>query len=123
MQAPLALLADAARVLPPRNAPALRLEDGDPTRAMEQEAATLATGPVLVAPPVDETENPPVQRPEEPVELPTRLVGTSKGPVRHTALGGDEVDAIADGREQPVVEEPRVRRQQEGGSSIFGDGR
>lgn len=125
MQAPLALLADAARVLPPRSraAQVLRLQEGDPTRAMEQEAATLASGPMLVAPHENLYEHPPVQRPEEPLEMPTRMVGTAKGSVQHRALGADEVEAIADGKERPVIDAdaPRVRRSTEGGSSIFGD--
>ncbi|WP_246816863.1 MULTISPECIES: hypothetical protein [unclassified Corynebacterium] len=125
MQAPLALLADCARVLPPRSqaAQVLRLGDGDPTRSMEQEAVTLASGPALVAPERDEFEYPPVERPEEPVPMPTRVASDVRGPVERTALGADEVDAIADGKERPDVDEhaPRVRRHLDGKSSIFGD--
>lgn len=127
LQAPLALLADAARVLPPRSqaAQVLRLGDGDPTRMMDTEAATLASGPVLVAPAEDTFERPAIQRPEEPMELPTRMVSTYRGPVRHRALGADEVDAIADGNERPEIDggAPRVRRNLDGDSSIFDDGR
>ena len=127
LQAPLALLADAARVLPPRSqaAQVLRLGDGDPTRMMDTEAATLASGPVLVAPAEDPFERPAIQRPEEPMELPTRMVSTYRGPVRHRALGADEVDAIADGNERPEIDggAPRVRRNLDGDSSIFDDGR
>ncbi len=123
MQSPLALLADAARVLPPRSSAAMALhpEEGDPTRPMEMEAVTLANGPVLVAPPEDEYEFPPVQRPEEPMEMPTRVVGASRGPVAHTALGADEVDAIADGRERPSVDSdtPRIRRESTHRPTIF----
>lgn len=125
MQAPLALLADCARVLPPRSqaAQVLRLGDGDPTRSMEQEAVTLASGPTLVAPERDEFEYPPVERPEEPVPMPTRVASDVRGPVERTALGADEVDAIADGKERPDIDEraPRVRRHLDGKSSIFGD--
>lgn len=125
MQAPLALLADCARVLPPRSqaAQVLRLGDGDPTRSMEQEAVTLASGPALVAPERDEFEYPPVERPEEPVPMPTRVTSDVRGPVERTALGADEVDAIADGKDRPDIDEraPRVRRYLDGKSSIFGD--
>ncbi|MCQ9331076.1 hypothetical protein [Corynebacterium phoceense] len=125
MQAPLALLADCARVLPPRSqaAQVLRLGDGDPTRSMEQEAVTLASGPALVAPERDEFEYPPVERPEEPVPMPTRVTSDVRGPVERTALGADEVDAIADGKDRPDIDEraPRVRRHLDGKSSIFGD--
>ncbi len=125
MQAPLALLADCARVLPPRSqaAQVLRLGDGDPTRSMEQEAVTLASGPALVAPERDEFEYPPVERPEEPVPMPSRVTSDVRGPVELTALGADEVDAIADGKDHPDIDEraPRVRRYLDGKSSIFGD--
>lgn len=125
MQAPLALLADCARVLPPRSqaAQVLRLGDGDPTRSMEQEAVTLASGPALVAPERDEFEYPPVERPEEPVPMPSRVTSDVRGPVELTALGADEVDAIADGKDHPDIDEraPRVRRHLDGKSSIFGD--
>ncbi|MGV3072535.1 hypothetical protein ACEE90_08915 [Corynebacterium phoceense] len=125
MQAPLALLADCARVLPPRSqaAQVLRLGDGDPTRSMEQEAVTLASGPALVAPERDEFEYPPVERPEEPVPMPTRVTSDVRGPVERTALGADEVDAIADGKDRLDIDEraPRVRRYLDGKSSIFGD--
>ncbi|KAA8721750.1 hypothetical protein F4V58_10485 [Corynebacterium phocae] len=123
MQAAMALIADTARCLPPRSQAALvlRLEDGDPTRIMEQEATMLATGPVLVAQADEEFTPPPIQRPEEPVDMPTRKVSAARGPVAHRAVGADEVDAIADGNERPQAEGPRVRRNLDGKSSIFND--
>lgn len=126
LQAPLALLADAARTLPPRSsaAPALRLEDGDPSRLMEHEAVSLASGPVLVADVEESFVHPPIQRPEEPVDLPSRHRPASLGAVDKTALGADEVEAIADGRERPRPDStsarlPRLPRNGKGGSSIF----
>ncbi|WP_244977383.1 hypothetical protein [Corynebacterium lizhenjunii] len=126
MQAPLALLADTARVLPPRSAAAQGFDPsaGDPTRAIEPQAAALAQGPTLVGPPQDEFVHPPVQRPDEPVQLPSRTGAEVHGTMAQHALGADEVDAIADGTERPHIDgdTPRMRRRLDGGSSLFDDG-
>ncbi|QPK83064.1 hypothetical protein G7Y29_09515 [Corynebacterium qintianiae] len=113
MLAPLALLADAARVLPPRSWGSV--EFGYPTREM--------TG-VDVEGGVEKQEAPGstlVKRPDEPRQMPTRTTGTVRGALERRALGGDEVEAIADG---PVADQPtdltRVRREQ-APPSIFGD--
>ena len=106
--APLALLADAARTLPPREDTALVLPY--PTRDI----------PGQTAQPLPEPEHEPVmQRPEDPVELPTRNTGGMRGEVEDRELGGDDVEAIA-GDERRVVDLTRVRRMQ-GPSSIFDD--
>lgn len=106
--APLALLADAARTLPPIDDTPLSLPF--PTRDIPGQAPT----------PVPEAENEPVmQRPEDPVELPTRTTGGERGEVADHTIGGDDVEAIA-GDERRVVDLTRVRRMQ-GPSSIFDD--
>lgn len=139
--APLAMLADVARVLPPRSSAAqtLRFEDADPSREMP-EKTPLASAPVGVGSAGlhvvkdGETENqvsddevgeaqPPVQRPDEPTVLPTRKTAVSHGDVELRPLGGDEVDAIADGKERPQLDAdmPRVPRNLPKSSSIFDD--
>lgn len=106
--APLALLADAARTLPPVEDVPLTLPY--PTRTIPGEQP--------VALPEAEPE-PVMQRPEDPVELPTRTTGGTRGEVKDNDLGGDDVKAIA-GDERRVVDLTRVRRVQ-GPSSIFDD--
>ena len=106
--APLALLADAARTLPPVEDVPLALPY--PTRTIPGEQP--------VALPEAELE-PVMQRPEDPVELPTRTTGGTRGEVEDNDLGGDDVKAIA-GDERRVVDLTRVRRVQ-GPSSIFDD--
>ena len=112
MLPPLALLADAARVLPPRSSapPVVRLE----------ELAPVGGAPAAGAP---EFERPVIQRPEEPLQMPSRAYSETRGPVEHSALGGDEVDAIADGRERPTPDShtARLPRQQFRAASIFDD--
>ncbi len=100
MLPPLALLADAARVLPPRSSAThvVRLEELDPAREIPAQPIVEAVGgtPAAGAP---EFERPVIQRPEEPLQMPSRAYSETRGPVEHSALGGDEVDAIADVRE------------------------
>ncbi|WPJ93636.1 MULTISPECIES: hypothetical protein [unclassified Corynebacterium] len=102
--APLALLADAARTLPPR------------------EAAALA--PVLGAEEALEPETPQVQRPEEPLELPTRVTGGGFGELEDHEIGADSVAPIADGSPADdgaqLYDLTRVRREQQP-STIFND--
>ncbi|WP_312714158.1 hypothetical protein [Corynebacterium flavescens] len=128
MLAPLALLGDVARVLPPRSTAGhiLHVDDMDPTRLIPPPPAPEPTGPRLVAPRGEEVSQPPILRPEEPLELPSRVRSDARGDIaKHTALGADEVDAIADGREHPRPDGSRARlpRKLPKGSSIFGDGR
>lgn len=107
-QAPLALLADAARTLPPLDDAPLTLPF--PTRDIPGQAPAAEP----------EAEDEPVmQRPEDPVELPTRTTGGERGEVADHTIGGDDVEAIA-GDERRVVDLTRVRRMQ-GPSSIFDD--
>lgn len=104
--APLALLADAARTLPPRDAPALELPYlRGPAPAREETVEQPAPEePELVA------------RPEEPIELPTRSTGGARGEVEERALGTDDVEPI--GGEEHRTDLTRVRRTQKP-SSIF----
>ena len=74
--APLALLADAARTLPPIDDTPLNLPF--PTREIPGHAPAV----------VPEAENEPVmQRPEDPVELPTRTTGGERGEVADHTIG------------------------------------
>ena len=122
MLPPLALLADAARVLPPRSSAThvVRLEELDPAREIPAQPIVEAVGgtPAAGAP---EFERPVIQRPEEPLQMPSRAYSETRGPVEHSALGGDEVDAIADGRERPTPDShtARLPRQQFRAASIF----
>ncbi|WP_448856061.1 hypothetical protein [Corynebacterium camporealensis] len=125
MLAPLALLADAARVLPPRsqaNQP-FRVEDLDPSREIPPAPQPELTGPKLVVPPREEVECPDIQRPEEPLVMPSRTRAENLGTVSHSALGADEVDAIADGNERPEQDHTRARvpRRLRKPASIFKD--
>ena len=123
MLPPLALLADAARVLPPRSSAThvVRLEELDPAREIPAQPIVEVVGgaPAAGAP---EFERPVIQRPEEPLQMPSRAYSETRGPVEHSALGGDEVDAIADGRERPTPDShtARLPRQQFRAASIFG---
>ena len=102
--APLALMADAARTLPPRVDRPLELPFG------------VGLGPEVA---VDkQTELDPVQRPEEPVELPTRRTGGQRGLVEEREVGGDDVAAIVG--EEHRSDLTRVRRMQKP-PSIFED--
>ncbi|WP_408927883.1 hypothetical protein [Corynebacterium tuberculostearicum] len=122
MLPPLALLADAARVLPPRSSAThvVRLEELDPAREIPAQPIVEAVGgaPAAGAP---EFERPVIQRPEEPLQMPSRAYSETRGPVEHSTLGGDEVDAIADGRERPTPDShtARLPRQQFRAASIF----
>ncbi|APT83493.1 hypothetical protein [Corynebacterium ammoniagenes] len=131
MLAPLALLADAARTLPPRPSTAqeLRVEEGDPTRPAPPAGPVELSGLPTIRTTTDHFEHPPVQRPEEPIELPTRAIDDSRGDfddddVAAYDIGADDVDAIGD---QPADEEPprtndvRITRQQGTDASIFED--
>lgn len=125
MLAPLAMLADVARALPPKATASqtLLLDDLDPTRQMP-EPPQPGFGVLAVAREgVDVGERPLVQRPEEPLDLPSRRQAVARGVVEPRAIGADEVEAIADGVEKPE-EEPRgarMPRDLSGGSSLFDD--
>ncbi len=131
MLAPLALLADAARTLPPRPSAsnALRMEDGDPTRPAPPTGPVELSGLPAIRTVTDHFEHPPVQRPEEPIVLPTRAIDDSRGDFNEedtTAhdIGADDVDAIGDSTPdspQKNANDVRITRQQGTDASIFED--
>lgn len=104
--APLALIADAARTLPPRHDTPLAMPF--PTREMP--------GEHVAAPDAAHSEPAPVQRPEEPIELPTRITGGARGDLSERELGADDVEAIAGAEHRTDL--TRVKRNQKP-SSIF----
>ncbi|PMC72145.1 hypothetical protein [Corynebacterium aurimucosum] len=120
---PLALLADAARVLPPRSeaTQVLRVDELDPSRDIPQPPQPEPTGPTAVPDRDESLGAPTIQRPTEPVVMPSRSTSEARGTLDHSSLGADEVDAIADGREHPTPEDNQARlpRRFDGGSSIF----
>lgn len=124
MVQPLALLADAAYVLPPAPGamPPISYQDSDPTRV-------LPPAPEL---PEDEDEpevTPPMPqlRPkEEPVVLPSRVREESRGSVNSRQVGMDDVSPIADGGKSADPNDyfgTRVIRDTSQGPSIFTDGK
>ncbi|RSZ64642.1 hypothetical protein EAH68_03300 [Corynebacterium hylobatis] len=124
MLAPLALLADAARALPPRTTAThvLQLDGMDPTRQMADPPKPGFGVLELVAGGAEVGERPLVQRPEEPLDMPSRRLPVARGVVEPSTVGADEVAPIADGshRDHPRgVQMPRDLRR---GPSIFGDG-
>lgn len=127
MLAPLGLLADVARVLPPRSMAnqILKFEGADPTRMMGPKQPPAFENNQLLHVVPDPQDHPPIQRPSEPVELPTRSKGEARGYLEPYALGVDEVDAIADGvdksQEGGHRKRPHVKRDLSAGPSIFGD--
>ena len=131
MLAPLALLADAARTLPPRptSGQELRLEDGDPTRPAPPAGPVELSGLPTIRSTPDHYEHPPVQRPEEPIELPTRAVDDSRGDFDDDGattydIGADDVDAIGEqpsDKPTPNPTDVRITRQQSTDASIFED--
>ena len=131
MLAPLALLADAARTLPPRpsSGQELRLEDGDPTRPAPPAGPVELSGLPTIRTSPEHFEHPPVQRPEEPIELPTRVVDDSRGDFDDNDtdaydIGADDVDAIGEqpaDNQTPNPTDVRITRQQGTDASIFED--
>lgn len=123
MLEPLAVLADTARVLPPRSeaTQVLRVDELDPSRDIPAPPQPEPTGPTAVPDRDASVGAPNIQRPTEPVVMPSRTTSEAHGPIDHTSLGADEVDAIADGREHPTHEKNQARlpRRFDGGSSIF----
>ncbi|WP_041628385.1 hypothetical protein [Corynebacterium efficiens] len=126
MLRPLALLTDASFTLPPRaEDTAVNLALIEPTRT--KPPAPDAPEPEPAADEVDLAQ-PLVIRPEEPLQMPVRGVQESRGVVEPRALGGDNVDSIADGhpdgRPTPDPQRyngTRVLRELSGDSSIFED--
>lgn len=120
---PLSLLADSARVLPPRSeaTQVLRVDELDPSRDIPQPPQPEPTGPTVVPDRDASLDAPTIQRPTEPVVMPSRTTSEARGTVDHSSLGADEVDAIADGHERPTHEnnQARLPRRFDGGSSIF----
>lgn len=86
---PLALIADASRVLPPRA-----------VRNLEIVAKTRPVGEPTVVEKPAAVETVKVPRAEEPVEMPTRARREALGVVEARPVGVDEVGAIADGPAQ-----------------------
>lgn len=127
MLAPLGLLADVARVLPPRSMAnqILKFEGADPTRMMGPKQPPAFENNQLLHVVPDPQDHPPIQRPSEPVELPTRSKAEARGYLEPYALGVDEVDAIADGvdksQEGGHGKRPHVKRDLSAGPSIFDD--
>ncbi|UQV58468.1 hypothetical protein L9H78_01350 [Corynebacterium pseudodiphtheriticum] len=127
MLAPLGLLADVARVLPPRSMAnqILKFEGADPTRMMGPKQPPAFENNQLLHVVPDPQDHPPIQRPSEPVELPTRSKAEARGYLEPYALGVDEVDVIADGvdksQEGGHRKRPHVKRDLSAGPSIFGD--
>lgn len=127
MLAPLGLLADVARVLPPRSMANqnLKFEGADPTRMMGPKQPPAFENNQLLHVVPDPQDHPPIQRPSEPVELPTRSKAEARGYLEPYALGVDEVDAIADGVDKSQEGEhrkrPHVKRDLSAGPSIFDD--
>ena len=123
MLEPLSVLADTARVLPPRSeaTQVLRVDELDPSRDIPAPPQPEPTGPTAVPDRDASVGAPNIQRPTEPVVMPSRTTSEAHGPIDHTSLGADEVDAIADGREHPTHEQNQARlpRRFDGGSSIF----
>ena len=114
--APLALLADAARTLPPQTWPTL--EVASPSREMGEPQMTTAAQPQEP----EEPSRPHVVRPEDPVEMPTRLTGGARGPIEDHEVGSDEVNAIATGERRRMLNDgTRVTRKPQP-PSIFRDG-
>lgn len=120
---PLATLADSARVLPPRSevTQVLRVDELDPSRDIPQPPQPEPTGPTAVPDRDYSLDTPTIQRPTEPVVMPSRTTSEARGTIDHSSLGADEVDAIADGHERPTHEnnQARLPRRFDGGSSIF----
>lgn len=112
--APLALLADAARTLPPREALPLELEPQVHKAQGEQpeQSARELEGPELL-----------VRRPEEPMVLPTRVTGGGFGEVGDHEVGDDSVEPIGaslDDSPGQVTDLTRARRKLRP-SAIFPD--
>ncbi|MDO5512222.1 hypothetical protein [Corynebacterium sp.] len=125
MLAPLAMLADAACALPPKatTAHTLLLDDLDPTRHMPGPPQPGFGVLAIARDGVDAGERPLVQRPEEPLDLPTRRQAVARGVVEPRAVGADEVEPIAEGggRRDEQGRGPRMPRDLSGGSSLFDD--
>jgi len=125
MLAPLAMLADAACALPPKATAAqtLLLDDLDPTRHMPGPPQPGFGVLAIAREGVDGGERPLVQRPEEPLDLPSRRQAVARGVVEPRNIGADEVEPIADGVDKRDGEArgPRMPRDLSGGSSLFDD--
>lgn len=124
MLAPLALLADAARALPPRATATqtLQLDAMDPTRQMADPPKPGFGVLELVTGGADVGQRPPVQRPEEPLDMPTRRLSVARGVVEPPTVGVDEVTPIADGSQRDHPRGVQMPRDLRRGPSIFEDG-
>jgi len=114
--APLALLADAARTLPPQTWPTLKV--ASPSREMGEPQMPTAAQPQEP----EEPSRPHVVRPEDPVEMPTRLTGGARGPIEDHEVGSDEVNAIATGERRRMLNDGTRVTRKPLPPSIFRDG-
>ncbi|MCK7675317.1 hypothetical protein [Corynebacterium pygosceleis] len=121
---PLALLADSACTLPPRDGdtPLRDVEGLDPSRPLPAPHRSTDRSGGVAEDGSEPVVRPLVQRPDEPVELPSRFRSEQRGTVEPRAVGGDEIDAIADGGDvDPRPGGVRVPRTFRTGPSIFTD--
>lgn len=95
--APLAMLADTARTLPPQTAPLLELPQGS------REEVEPVDAPDTPAEADEAPRRPSVVRPEQPMDLPTRTTGGVRGAVEEHEVGEDDIAPIADGEEAPKL--------------------
>lgn len=117
---PLAKMSDAARVLPPRTGATqpIDVSELDPSRPLPNAPVSFVD---------DEEESTPVipkiEREEERVPLPTRARSESHGVVEPRAVGGDEVDAIAENLDERPrnYQGTRIVRDNTHKPTIFGD--
>ncbi|GAB3073083.1 hypothetical protein [Corynebacterium aquatimens] len=95
--APLAMLADTARTFPPSSARVLSLPGGT-REAVESVDVPESEGNVD-----EQVKRPIVARPEEPLEMPTRVTGGTRGELEEREIGADDVEAIGAGEERRVL--------------------
>lgn len=110
--APLALLADAARTLPPQTWPLLDVGGG--SREMGEAVASISEGRET-----EEPSRPHIARPEEPLEMPTRMTGGVRGAIDEHEVGSDEVSAIATGEQAPQPNDGTRMARRQDPPSIF----
>ena len=121
--APLAMLADVARVLPPRTEfnLGMALEDHTPSRPMPEPPTPDLVGSLVSSPEEKETL---IFRPDEPIDMPSRTQHEVFGEPAENKLGEDEqIATIGDGSYKPEYDSnyPRVTRDLDGNSDIFTD--
>lgn len=122
---PLCAIADAARVLPPPDGgDGFDTAHPDPTRSQPPEHPAVSSAEDEEETPGDDADPHPVARPDEPLEMPSRVQAEVFGVVDHRAVGGDAVEPIAEGASDTATDDyqgTRVVRRGDRGSSIFDD--